>query len=60
MVEKMKKLHLLMTSEDSGTILADLQEIGVIHIVSGSVSDDSDLMTLGDPHQRLEEISCRT
>lgn len=57
MVEKMKKLHLLMTSEDSGTILADLQEIGVIHIVSGSVSDDSDLMTLGTRISALKKTA---
>ena len=47
MVEKMNVVHLLMASADSEAILADLQGIGVVHIETSSVADDSGVIDLG-------------
>ncbi len=46
MVEKMKVIHILMASADSESVLADLQGIGVVHIETSSVIDDSGVMDL--------------
>jgi len=47
MVEKMNVIHLLMAASDAGTVLADLQKIGVVHVETSSYSDDSGVVDLG-------------
>jgi V/A-type H+-transporting ATPase subunit I len=43
MVEKMKRLYLLMAASDSDEVLSGLQELGVVHIETDSVVPDEDL-----------------
>ena len=43
MVEKMKRLFLLMAASDSDEVLLGLQELGVVHIETDSVVPDEDL-----------------
>ncbi len=57
MVEKMKKIHLLMASDDSADILADLQNLGVVHIDTGMVSDDSGIIRLGSRITALKKVN---
>ena len=57
MVEKMKKIHLLMASDDSADILADLQNLGVVHIDTGTVSDDSGIIQLGSRITALKKVN---
>lgn len=57
MVEKMKKIHLLMAAADAEIVLADLQKIGVIHIETGAVADDSGVMDLGSRITALKKTN---
>lgn len=57
MVEKMKKIHLLMATADTETVLADLQKIGVVHIETGAVADDSGVMDLGSRIMALKKTN---
>ncbi|MDT8299028.1 MAG: hypothetical protein RQ801_12040, partial [Spirochaetaceae bacterium] len=43
MVEKMKRLFLLMAASDSDEVLLGLQDLGVVHIETDSVVPDEDL-----------------
>jgi len=47
MVEKMNVIHLLMAASDAESVLADLQDLGVVHIETSSVGDDSGVMEMG-------------
>ena len=57
MVEKMKKLHLLMATADAEIVLADLQKIGVVHIETGTAADDSGVMDLGSRITALKKTN---
>jgi V/A-type H+-transporting ATPase subunit I len=47
MIEKMKKVHLLMAESDSGDFLDELQTLGVVHIESGRIDGDEGITDLG-------------
>ncbi len=57
MVEKMNKIHLLMAAADGSEVLADLQDIGVVHIETSAVSDNSGVMELGSRITSLKRTS---
>ena len=46
MIEKMKKVHMLLTSGDADKYLAELQKLGLVHLQTKSVSGHSDIAAL--------------
>jgi len=48
MVEKMKRVHLLMAETDTSESLDELQRLGVVHIEAANLSSDSEISDLGE------------
>ena len=57
MVEKMNKIHLLMAAADGSKVLAELQNIGVVHVETSAVRDNSGVMELESRISSLKRTS---